>query len=189
MRAALVSSLLLLACAGAAPPPTEYLLRGDAPEAPGAVEVPARLAVGRVQVAPYLRRAGIVVEIAPGRLRAAAGHQWAEPLEDGLRALLRAALSRELGFQVGATPGGRVPAAQTIDVVVERLHGTLDGTALLEATYRVTTPAGERVEMRFFATEPLASEGYPGLVAAESALVQRLAEAIAASIRQQTGRP
>lgn len=190
MRTAPAVSLLLLlaACAGSAPEPTRYLLRDGLEERSDRVEAPIRVALGRVVVAPYLDHAGIVVETGPGQVRAAHHHQWAEPLEAALRSTLRDALSRSLGYEVSARPalGGAPPWDYRVDVSVDRLHGTMEGTAVLDADYRIVphSAAGETAEYRLSRSTSLPRAGYAGLVEAEAELVRELARAIAASLRE-----
>ena len=73
-------------------------------------------------------------------------------------------------------------------VVAATMHGTLDGTALLDASYGITAQAGEVAEYRFARSVPLPRDGYPGLVDAEVALLRALAEAIADSLRDLIGK-
>jgi hypothetical protein len=183
---ATVLTLLLISCAGSAPSRTQYLLRAEPKERTGRVEVPFRVGLGRIAVASYLDQSGIVVELETGQVQAARQHEWAEPLETGLRSYLRAEISEALGFEVSAHSGERHSWNYTVDVYVDRLHGTMGGIAVLDAGYRITPQpgAGEAVEYRFSRSAPLPREGYPGLVDAEAELARQLARAIAASLRE-----
>jgi uncharacterized lipoprotein YmbA len=183
---AAVSALLLVCCAGSSPSRTQYLLRSEPTEKTGRVEAPIHVGLGRVAVAPYLDRAGLVVETETGQVRAARQHEWAEPLEVGLRSYLRAEISHALGYEVSARPGDRFPWDYRVDVYVDRLHATMGGTAVLEAGYRLTPRpgAGEAVEYRFSRSAQLPREGYPGVVDAEADLARQLAQAIADSLRE-----
>ena len=175
----------LAACAGSSPPHTEYLLRADVPDAVVRMDAPVRVALSRVVVAPYLDQAGIVVETEGRQVRAARRHEWAEPLEDGLRALLRAEISSALGYEVSARNSAGIPWDYTVEVRVERLHGTMDGRAVLEASYRIRPGpgrGGEAVEYRFSRTAPLPREGYPGVVDASADLARQLAGSIATAL-------
>jgi uncharacterized lipoprotein YmbA len=185
-NAALLSAVLLVACAGSPDPRTQYLLRVQPTESAGRVEAPVSVALGRVAVAPYLDQSGIAVQTEAGQVRAARQHQWAEPLDAGLRSVLRAAMSQALGYHVSASPADRVRWDYTVDVYVDQLHGTMAGTAVLDAGYRITPrlAAGEVTEYRFSRSTPLPREGYPGLVDAEAELARQLAQAIAASLRE-----
>lgn len=183
--AAVFVLLQVVACAGSAPERTRYLLRDDVQERTGRVEAPTRVALGRVSVAPYLDQAGIVVETEPGQVHAARQHEWAEPLEAGLRSTLRDGLADALGHDVSSS-GGTLPWDYRVDVHVDRLHGTMDGTAVLDASYRISPRpgSGETVAYRFVRSSSLPRAGYPGLVDAEAGLVRELARAIAASLRE-----
>jgi uncharacterized lipoprotein YmbA len=184
--APIVSALLLVACAGSPPLQTQYLLRGGHAERTGRVEAPVHIALGSVTIAPYLDQSGIVVEVEAGQVSAARQHQWAEPLDVALRSYLRAELSAALGYDVSASRADRPRWDYTVDVHVDRLHGTMAGTALLDAGYRITGGA-EPVEYRFARSAPLPREGYAGVVEAEAGLARELAGAIAASIRELGG--
>ena len=93
MRTTLILTALLalqVGCSSPTPEPNLYLMRGEAVESSGRVDASARVGLGRLVVAPYLLASrGIVVEVAPGEVRAARQHQWAETLDAGLRWFLR----------------------------------------------------------------------------------------------------
>jgi uncharacterized lipoprotein YmbA len=180
----LLPLLLTLACAGSAPTPTQYLLRGEA--VPGTEQVPAARSVRleRVSVAPYLDQTGLVVEVEPGQLQAARQHLWAEPLGSGLLSLLRSELSSALGRQVSAGPG-RASRDYVVWVYVDELHGSMRGSATIDASYRIESRGAQPIrEYRFSRSTPLPREGYPGLVDAQVSLTQALARAIADSLRE-----
>jgi len=185
-NAAFLSVVLAVACAGSSAPPTQYLLRAEPAEQSGRVEAPVRVGLGRVTVAPYLDQSGIVVETEAGQVQAAREHRWAEPLDAGLRSYLRVEMSETLGYDVSASPTDLDDWDYTVEVYVDRLHGTMAGTAVLDASYRITPRpgGGEVAAYRFSRSAPLPREGYPGLVDAQTDLVRQLARAIAASLRE-----
>ncbi len=187
-RTALLLAALLAACAGSSPERTQYLLRATSAAQTGQtgrIEAPVRVGLGRVLVAPYLDQAGIVIEMEAGQVRVARQHQWAEPLQAGLRALLRSEISDALGYEVSASGAGPNGWDYTVDVSVDRLHGTMSGVAVLDAGYQITQRdrADEVLEFRFARSTPLPREGYPGVVDGHAALARELAAAIAASLR------
>ena len=185
--AALASLALLVACSSTTPDPTLYLMRGEASETSGRIDAPIRAGLGRLLVAPYLLSSrGIVVETASGEIRAARQHQWAEPLDAGLRWFLHAEIARAIGHEVG---GGLVDLKDwdyTIDVYVARFHGTMSGSALLEGSYviRPSAKSEELREYRFSKSQPLSAEGYAALVAAEQSLASELAASIAEALKE-----
>ena len=176
---------LFVACGSPSPDPTLYLLRGEPTEGSAPIESSIRAGLGRIIVAPYLLASrGIVVETATGEIHAARQHQWAEPLQDGLRWYLRGRIGQALGHELG---GGLTDVADwdyTIDVFIGRLHGTMSGTALLEAVYMIRSKSPRALyDFRFGKTEQLEEDGYPALVAAERRLLDGLADSIAGSLR------
>ena len=122
-----------------------------------------------------------------GQVRAARHHQWAEPLDAGVRAYLRAEISAAVGYEVSATPVDGIAWDYTVDVHVERLHGTMQGMAVLDASYLVSGPDTKATEYRFHGSLPLPREGYPGVVDAEAALARELAQSIASALRDIDG--
>lgn len=184
---ALLSIPLVLACAGATPTHTQYLLGSGSEAQSGRVDAPAQVGLGRVWVAPYLDQAGIVIETEPGQVRAARYHQWAQPLQAGLRATLRAEISAALGYEVSAARSDGAAWDYTVDVQVDRLHGTMGGAAVMDASYFIARPGKDAVEYRFRESSTLSREGYPGVVDAEAALAAGLARSIAAALQELAG--
>jgi uncharacterized lipoprotein YmbA len=178
---------LLIGCSTPMSEPAYYLMRGEVPESNGRLDGRVRVGIGRLIVAPYLLSSqGIVIEAAPGEVRAAHLHQWAEPLDSGLRWYLSAEIAKELGDQVG---GGLIDHGNwdyTIDVYVARFHGTMSGDAILDATFVIRPHAGsqEQREYRFSKSQPQSGEGYAALVAAEQSLMTELGASIAQALQE-----
>ena len=184
---ALVSTVLLMACAGDPPPPqTHYLLRADTFVQTARVDAPVSIGLRSIQVATYLRQPGLVIETGAHQMRAARYHQWAEPLEEGLLRFLRAQISNALGYDVSADAVHRKQWDYAVEVRIDQLHGTLSGEALLSGSWRITQgrSADEVGMFRFTRSAPLAEDGYPALVEAEIGLLGQLSSAIADSLRE-----
>lgn len=186
MRAVIPLALcgLLLACGGPAPQRTLYLLRGPVNAQHGRLEAPRAIGLGPLRVASYLDQPGLVIETEGRQVQPARLHNWAEPLDEGLRHLLGAELARALGYPLLGDSMPRSAWDYAVDVQVERLHGTMGGEAVLGARYRITPATGAAAEFGFTQTAALPSEGYAGLVDAEAALVASLADAIARSLQE-----
>ena len=164
-----------------APAASRYFLR-TAVTPSGVASADARIGLARVDVAPYLEPGGLAIETAPGQIQWAANHEWAEPLSAGLAFFLRGALSSAVGAEVGLhAAGGDWP--YTVDVFVEALHGTMQGDAVIVASYRIVQPGRTAADFRFTQRSALARPGYPAMVEAEKALLRELAHAIAGSLR------
>jgi uncharacterized lipoprotein YmbA len=127
-----------------------------------------------------------VIESAPGVVQAARQYRWAEPLDAGLRWFLRSEIAAALGDKVGAGLVDRRDWDYTIDVYIAQFHGTMSGTAILEATYLIRpTAASEEVrEYAFSKSQPQSDDGYAALVATEQELASDLGRAIAESLRE-----
>lgn len=189
LRAVFVLSLAaLVGCASAPPPITYYLLRSEQVEGSGPIVASVRAGLGRVVVAGYLMGSkGILVETAPGEVRPAAQHQWAEPLDVGLRWYLGSEVGQALGHRVGGGLTDRLSWDYTVEVSVARLHATMAGRAVLEAEF-VITPRDRSeppAEGRFSKSIPLPEEGYSGIVAAERALLSEFGQQIAGALRER----
>jgi len=175
-------------CASAPPPTTYYLLRGEQIDRTDPVEVEIRAGIGRLLLAPYLLGSdGIMVETGPGEVHSAAQHQWAEPLDAGLRWYLRAQIGSLMGHHIGGGLTDRLHWDYTVDVLISRFHATMSGTALIEAAFIVTPTdeSEERSKVLFSKTIPLPKEGYAGIVEAEKALARELAGLIAQALEER----
>lgn len=175
--------LFAMACAGAPPAKTEYLLRYDAPFSTESTPSEPRVGLRGVSVAAYLNHLGLVVESGASEVRPAQTHLWAEPLDKGLSIFLRAAIAAKLGEEVGMMTRLVPEWEQSVYVFVEQFHGTMSGNAVLVASFRITPGAGAAPsEFRFARSLPLQSEGYAALVRAETLLAEELAATIAAAL-------
>lgn len=193
LRAALfiLALALVTACASAPPEITYYLMRPPLDEGSGPIDAPIRAGLGRVMVAPYLASSnGIQIETKDGEIRPASQYQWAEALGAGVRWYLRAEVGEQLGHQIGGSPTDRRDWDYTVDVFVERLHGTMTGQAVLVASFTVRggtseTGASQTYEYRFAESTPLPDEGYAAVVEAEKALLAEFAGRIADALRER----
>jgi len=179
-----ITLLALLGCATApAPERTRYLMRSSEGTPAGPVSH-ARLGFRRVVVAPYLKSLGLVVETGPGQVNSARFHEWAEPLDQGLRRFLVPATAAALGESVGGGAAYAGDWAYRVDLYIDQLHGTAEGDALLAAEWRIVDSAGVEVGRSAFSKRSaLSGSGYDALAEAELALVAELATAVADSLR------
>jgi uncharacterized lipoprotein YmbA len=175
------------ACAGSPPPEdVRYLLRADQSAGQRTALESMRVGLGRVTVAPYLDQLGIVLETAPGQVRAARHHLWAEPFDQGLRHYLRQAVSAEMGIDLGMDLREARGWRYRLDVRFEEFHGTGDGVVRIAADYSWTDVSTSNIVERgmFSDTQPLSGDGYGAMVAAHEILLTRLANVMAQGIRQ-----
>lgn len=176
--------VLAIGCAGSPPPKQHlYMMRTGS----GLPTYESELSVGieSVSIAPYLKRAELMLQVGPQELRPARYHRWAEPLDQNVRRYLRDRLSAELQANVDASAKFSDRWQLQVDVAVEELHGTLDGRAVLSAHYTVVTVAEPTTIKRGQVSSSVeqSGSGYAALVDAESQLLDRLARRIAEDIK------
>lgn len=150
--AALLIFAALCGCATTTPQTESYALGFDLP-ASGQQHLV-------VTVSDYLRSDRLVVQTASHQMRRAQFHRWIEPLEQGV--------ARVIASEVDA------PGEQTL-VHIETLHGHTNGQVTLMATATLKTCS----ELRLRETMQQDGRGYAQMVAAQEALLLRLAGAIA----------
>jgi uncharacterized protein len=145
------------------------------------------IGVGPVSLAEYIDRPNLVTQQAPNQLAVAEDHRWAGDLSASVARVVAANLGRSLKTgNVRTYPWMRddeIRYQVTLDV--RQLHSEADGYALIEAGWRAYQLPERRVvaSKTFTDREPLASDGYNASVAAQSRLIGRLSDDIAASLR------
>jgi uncharacterized protein len=145
------------------------------------------IGVGPVALAEYIDRPNLVTQQAPNQLAVAEDHRWAGDLSAGIARVVAANLGRNLKTgNVRTYPWLRddeIRYQVTLDV--RQLHSEADGYALIEAGWRAyQLPERKLVASKTFTDrEPLDADGYNASVAAQSRLIARLSDNIAASLR------
>ncbi len=182
----LVALAALLPAGCSSTPDRYYLLTASSGAPPSAAGGARSIGLGPVRIPDYIDRAELVFQSAPNRFEIPLGHRWAGALEPTITRVLAA----DLGASLGGRPvqpypwdaGGR--PAYTVAVNIGQFHSLSGGDAILDAAWSVidggssTTLDSRTVTLR----EPLSEEGYEGVVAAQSRLLTRLAERIAATL-------
>lgn len=180
----LLLATLLSACGGTPVQQNYYLLRADTSISTGALSTTAPFVLGGVRIAPYIDQPGLLVETEQGQIQAARFHQWAEPAQEGIRRYLLAELYRTSDGAV--QPAGNEPD-YTINVIIDQMHGTADGAAILIAYWSIYR-GGELIHThQFVDREPLSADGYPALAEAHKRLLTNLAENITAGLPETGG--
>ncbi len=182
ITAILLGIALLAACSGTPTQTQYYLLRTDAPGSTRDLSPSKEFAVGRVTVAPYIDQAGLILEVGGGEIHPARYHQWAEPMPEALRHLLRVEVSRALDMDL--FPSEISEADTFFDVRIDQLHGTANGEAVLVAYWGVRRE-GELIETyQFSERRALPADGYAALANAFEDLLVDLSGEIADSLRE-----
>jgi uncharacterized lipoprotein YmbA len=174
---------LILASCGAGPK-SYYMLTADGP-APSSGG--AGIGVGPVMVAEYIDRPNLVLQEQANQLAIASDHRWAGALDASIARVTATNLGRRAGTgNVHIYPWARDEGLRyQVTIDVRQFHGAADGHAVLEAGWRVyALPERRLVASRTFTgREVLERDGYQPLVAAQSRLLSRMADDIAAAMR------
>ena len=145
------------------------------------------IGVGPISVADYLvERPYIVFQSSPNKMEISDLHEWAGDLRNDFTRVL----ATDLGRQKRSANVRTYPweferdLEYQITADVRQFHGTSDGDAILEASWRVySLPGGKLVASKTSTLrEPLEGDGFEALVAAQSRLIDRLAATIAAQL-------
>jgi uncharacterized lipoprotein YmbA len=184
MKRLLLLMLAALLAGCSQPNKTFYVLTASGPMPSGGG---VGIGVGPVSLAEYINRPNLVTQEAPNQLGVAEDHRWAGDLSAGIARVVAANLGRDLKTgNVRTYPWQRdeeISYQVTLDI--RQLHSGTDGYAVIEAGWRVYQLPERRLRASrtFTDREPLESDGYNASVAAQSRLVGRLSDSIAASIR------
>lgn len=161
-----------------------YVLSADGPAPSGGGK---GIGVGPVSLAEYIDRPNLVLAEQANQLSIAEDHRWAGDLSASIARVTATNLGRHLHTgNVHVYPwqnDSDLRYQVTLDI--RQLHGMADGYAVIEAGWRAySLPDRKLVASRtFVAREPLTSDGYQPLVAAQSRLLSRLAANIASSLK------
>lgn len=161
-----------------------YVLTADGPAPPGGGP---GIGVGPVALAEYIDRTNLVIAEAPNQLGIAEDHRWAGDLSASVARVTAANLGRRLNTgNVRTYPWqGDEGIRYQVTLDIRQLHGAADGYAVIEAGWRAYSLPDRKIKdsRTFVDREPLESDGYQALVAAQSRLLSRLADDIAASLK------
>lgn len=178
----LMAILLLAACGTGSR--SFYVLTADGPAPSGGG---AGIGVGPVSLAEYIDRPNLVIAQAPNQLGVAENHRWAGDLSASIARVTAANLGRRMNTgNVRVYPWqGDDGIRYQVTLDIRQLHGANDGYAVIEAGWRAYSLPDRKLKASrtFVDREPLESDGYQPLVAAQSRLLSRLAEDIAKGLR------
>ena len=180
-------ALLVLLCGCGRSTPTRYYLLESALGSVKADSLPSKtLRVAQVSVPDYLDRNSIVSRInGQTELIVSQFHAWAEPVGHGVRRVVQEVLTAPLlaaGLNVLAA-GDDTRADYVLLIDVQRLDGKFDANAVLEARWTLKNRHEDVITRGIYAdTEPVNGKTYDALTAAESLMVRRMAEHMAARL-------
>ncbi len=145
------------------------------------------IGVGPITLAEYIDRPNLVVQQGPNQFAVSEDNRWAGDLAASIARVTAANLGRKIQTgNVRTYPWQRdeeIDYQVTLDI--RQLHSEADGYAVIEAGWRAYSLPDRKLKASrtFVDREPLAADGYAAMVAAQSRLLSRLAENIAAGLR------
>jgi len=183
LRPILLLALLLIAgCAAGSK--SFYMLTADGPAPSGGG---IGIGVGPVSLAEYIDRSNLVIQEDANQLAVAEDHRWAGDLSASVARVTAANLGRRMKTgNVRTYPWqGDDGVRYQVTLDIRQLHGGADGYAVIEAGWRAYSLPDRRLKASrtFVDREPLKTDGYQPLVAAQSRLLSRLADDIAKGLR------
>ena len=179
LLAAAACAALAAGCTSA--PPTRFHTLLDAPAAPAApAGAPLAWELLPVTVPAQVDQPQLVVRAGDGTLALLESERWIAPLADEYRAALAERLTRALGPPGG--PGGTGGKAWRIRVDVQRFDSLPAAYVREEATWSVA--AGSATLTCHGSLQERVEAGFPALAAGHRKAIERLGDAIAATLRE-----
>jgi len=176
---------VFLALTSCSSPRSYYVL--SSPQRPATGNGPG-IGIGPVTMANYLtERPYLVFQSSPNKMEISDLHVWGGDLERDFARVLASDLGSRLktGNTVTYPWANDDELKYQVVVDVRQLHGTPEGDALLEASWRAYRLPGSELITSQTTTlrEPLRKDGFEELAAAHSRLVDRLSKIIADKLR------
>ena len=178
--ASLLLVVLLIGCAGQTIEPNYYLLRSKTDLASGELKPSRDFSMGNVVIASYIDQPGLIMETADGEIHPAQYNLWAEPVYEAVRNQLMVEIGLAKGEDI--LPADLGNTAIVMDIRIDQLHGTNNGTAKMVAYWWLRRGKEVLAVYRFSEQQALTTSGYEALVAAEEVLLAQLAKEIAATL-------
>lgn len=177
-----------IALAGCAAPPADhfYTLAGAAAPAPAAGTGPVYIELLAVNIPAQVDRNQLVVGTGEGRVDVLDQHRWAGPLADEIGSALSLGITSRLGaIDVYRTPAPEGAQVYRISTNVQRFESAPGNYALVDAVWSVRLAGSSAVLTCRSVLREDAGAGYEAVVAGHRAALGRLADAIAAAVRDR----
>jgi uncharacterized lipoprotein YmbA len=167
--------------------PTRYFVLSptQAPTAAASTPLERQVVVGPLDLPDYLERPEIVLRSAPNEIEPSPVDRWAEQLDGAIMRVLcidLAQLMPTTSVVAFPTKTGEKPALQ-IEIALLEFGADTDGMTRLEGRWTTRAAAdGSRVTRAFRYERPTGDKDTKAIVAAMSALLAELAQAIATDV-------
>ncbi len=181
-------ALLILALSSCAKPNVDkqhYFLPEAAsqPELVNTPETKNLLQLSDVQLADFLDKSGLVLQLDDITLNQAKNHVWAEDLRRQISRGLQARLNQQQ--QVYTVVGSQTAAALRLSLDIHAFHGRYDGLALTSGQWQLKNQKGDIEKIKRFELQTeLKQSGYPALVRALGENLDKLSAQISEQLQQ-----
>ena len=173
---------LLAGCGGSAQKYYRLSADGAAPVGAGGISV----GIGPVALPGYLDRAELVFQSSTNEYQIPTTARWAGSLKDNISSVLATDLGERLhsGSVVTFPWDQKAKLRYQVAVDISQFQAISGKGVVLNVTWRVLDGTGTNVVSRHNASfeEPIVGDGYDPVVTAESHLLTKLADAMAASL-------
>ncbi len=147
------------------------------------------IGVGPITLAEYVDRRNLVIQTGPNKMEIAEADLWSGDLDNSIARVLSINIGRRLGTgNVRSYPWQRDSEIDyQVAMDIREFVARDDGYAHIEANWRIYAIPGRNLaaSRNFIAKEPIATEDFEAVVAAQSRLLGRLAGEIASAIRKR----
>lgn len=174
--------------AGCAAPPADhfYTLAGGPAPVPAPVAGTVYIEMLAVNIPAQVQREQLVVGTGEGRVDVLDQHRWAGPLADEIGSALSLGITARLGaIDVYRTPAPVGAAVYRISTNVQRFESVPGSHALVDAVWSVRLVGSPSVLTCRSVLREAVGAGNDAVVAGHRAALGRLAEAIAAAVRDR----
>lgn len=174
--------LLMTACAKPAMQNNHYFLPSPQPVAESQNHQATQLLqLSEVQLADFLDKDGLVLQLDDITLNQAKNHLWAEDLRRQINRGLRERLNQQQHSYTVVGPS--TPADLHLSLEIHAFHGRYDGVALTSGEWQLKNNQGDIQDLKHFAFQTELSEsGYPALVRALGENLDKLAVQLAEAL-------
>lgn len=166
--------------------PNFYTLSAEGPSPSGGG---TGIGVGPIVLAEYVDRQNLVIQTGPNKMEISEFDLWSGDLDNSIARVLSINIGRRLGTgNIRTYPWQRDSEIDyQVAMDIREFIAREDGYAHIEASWRIYALPGRNLaaSKTFIAKEPIETEDFESVAAAQSRLLGKLAEDIASGIRKR----
>ncbi|MEA3464443.1 MAG: ABC-type transport auxiliary lipoprotein family protein [Thermodesulfobacteriota bacterium] len=144
--------LMLCSCAGVKPPQTHYYLLSPPPD--NSAEFATTPIPLQVELAQFLTRGTLVLQLDEQQIRRSHYHRWGAPLPGLIERYIQRRLQQQLTDELGSAP--------ILTLIIDRFHGSQHGQVWLSGQWWINSDTARPHSFNYQTTQH--QPGYKGLV-------------------------